>query len=224
MSLLYRIGFALRETGQALERVGCRLQGINSFEEELPRLVSITNFGSLVPKVDSKAFVAPSAVVAGDVSVGGGSSVWYNCSIRGEVQPVSIGNGTNLQDGVVVGSLYESGSPTSVGNNVSVGHAATLSGCTIGDNCLIGMGAVLKKCQVEKGAIVAAGAVVEDGTHIPSGEVWGGNPATKIRSLKPEEAEYLKTLPAAYTREATQHMDILGALYKKLDQTAAGSS
>lgn len=217
--LLHRLGFALRESGQALERVGCRLQGINSFEEELTRLRPAANFQALAPSVDSSAYVAPTAAVVGDVSLGSKSSVWYNCVVRGDVQPVSIGSGSNLQDGVYAGSLLSSGHKTVVGDNVSVGHGATLRGCVVEDNCLIGMDSVLQEgSHVESGAIVAAGAIVEPGGRVPSGEIWGGNPARKLRDLKPQEKQYLGSLPQKYCELAAQHSTVLAHLHSQVEK------
>eukprot|EP00879_Flechtneria_rotunda_P002688 GHRR01002894.1.p1 GENE.GHRR01002894.1~~GHRR01002894.1.p1 ORF type:complete len:229 (+),score=57.00 GHRR01002894.1:179-865(+) len=219
-----RLGFALRETGQALEKIGCVFQGINSHEEEITRLHKVVNTRLKVPSAASSAWIAPSAQVSGDVTVGDNTSIWYNCTVRGDNHHVSIGQNTNLQDGVSVGSLSPSSSPTAVGSYVSVGHGAVLQGCTVGDRSLIGMNAVLQEgCKVESGAIVAAGAVLEPGSTVPSGELWAGNPAKRLRELKPEEAEYLKTLPARYQELAIEHNQILQQLRNKVAAYTGGS-
>lgn len=218
LQLLYRIGYALKESGQALERVGCRLQGVYAFEEAVsvsrPRIAH----NCRAPQLGHGTFVAPTATLAGEVIVGDKASIWYNCTVRGEVHPVSIGEGTNLQDGVVVGSLSHTSGPTVVGRHVSVGHGATLRGCQIGDLSLIGIGAVLERCKVGSGAIVAANAVVLDGTEVPSGELWGGNPATKLRDLKEAEKTYLQKLPGNYVDLARDHQEVLDMIQKRMDQ------
>lgn len=214
----YRLGFALRETGQALERVGCVFQGINSYEEEITRHRTVANAGpSKVPTVAPSAFVAPNASVVGDVSVGARASVWYGASVRGDAHSVSVGDDTNLQDGACVGTLSPEGHPTRVGRGVSVGHGAILRGCTVGDRALIGMNAVVQDgATVEPGAMVAAGAVVPAGATVPSGELWGGNPARKLRDMKPEEARYVQALPDKYVDLAAQHASVARYLRERM--------
>lgn len=217
-ALKYRLGFALRETGQALERVGCVLQGINSYAEEITQLNPILHSKLKLPKVASTAWVAPSAQVAGDVKIGDNSSVWYNCYVRGDSQPVQIGHNTNLQDGAYVGSLKPGSGSTTVGSFVSVGHGAVLQSCSVADQVLIGMNAVLQEgVKVESGAMVAAGAVVSPGTTIPSGELWAGNPAKKLRELKSEEKAYLEALPTRYQQLAGQHKEVLKLLHARIE-------
>eukprot|EP00882_Tetradesmus_deserticola_P001619 GHRQ01001745.1.p1 GENE.GHRQ01001745.1~~GHRQ01001745.1.p1 ORF type:complete len:228 (+),score=72.96 GHRQ01001745.1:123-806(+) len=214
-----RLGFALRESGQALERLGCVWQGINSHAEEITRWHPTENAGYKVPQVASSSWIAPSAQVSGDVQVGNNCSIWYNCTVRGDNHHVEIGHNTNLQDGVSVGSLSPSSSSTKVGSGVSVGHGAVLQGCTVEDNVLIGMNAVLRDgVKVASGAIVAAGAVLEPGAAVASGELWAGNPARKLRQLKQEEQDYLKSLPARYQDLAGQHKKILQHLNHKIEK------
>eukprot|EP00775_Hariotina_reticulata_P007155 gene7155-7370_t len=214
-----RLGFALRESGQALERLGCVFQGINSFEEEITRLPPVVNAGLKVPTVASTSWIAPSAQVSGDVRIGDNCSIWYEAAVRGENHHVSIGEYTNLQDGVSVGSLSLSSSETTVGSFVSVGHGAVLQGCTVADKVLIGMNAVLQDgVKVESGAMIAAGAVIEKGTTVPSGELWAGNPARKLRDLKPEEQQYLSSLPERYKELAGQHKQVLQLMHLKMEQ------
>ena len=119
-------------------------------------------------------FFAENTVIVGEVSVGDECSFWYNSVVRGDVHFIKIGNRVNVQDGVVIHATYEK-SPTTIGNNVSIGHNAIVHGCTIKDDVLIGMGSiVMDDCIVESNSIIAAGAVVLKGTHIPSGTVlWG---------------------------------------------------
>lgn len=223
-ALRYRLGFALRETGQAVERLGATLQGINSFQEHVPQLKPVLNAGAKLPQVARTTWIAPTAQVVGQVTVGDNCSIWYNCTVRGDAQPVSIGHNTNLQDGVSVGSLRSEGSGTQVGSWVSVGHNAVLQGCTVQDRVLIGMNAVLQDgATVESGAMVAAGAVVAPGAVVPGGELWGGNPARRLRALKPEEADYLADLPRRYQELAAEHKGALALARAKMDRLAAGA-
>lgn len=116
-------------------------------------------------------------------------SIWYNAVLRGDVHYIKLGDKVNIQDNAMVHCTYEK-YPSTIGNNVSVGHNAIVHGCTIKDNVLIGMGAiVMDDCVIESNAIVAAGAVVTQGTHIEAGELWAGVPAKKIKDVSQELIE-----------------------------------
>lgn len=113
-------------------------------------------------------------------------SIWFNAVLRGDVHFIKLGDKVNVQDGAIVHCTYQK-SPTTVGNNVSIGHNAIVHGCTIHDNVLIGMGSiVMDDCIVESNSIIAAGAVVTKGTRVPSGTVFAGMPAKKIKNISPE--------------------------------------
>nr|AAF79435.1 F18O14.34 [Arabidopsis thaliana] len=229
----YSVGFWIRETGQALDRLGCRLQGKNYFREQRKilrnsifhsdfefvkseefRLVSrhrtLMNVFDKAPIVDKEAFVAPSASVIGDVHIGRGSSIWYGCVLRGDVNTVSVGSGTNIQDNSLVhvakSNLSGKVHPTIIGDNVTIGHSAVLHGCTVEDETFIGMGAtLLDGVVVEKHGMVAAGALVRQNTRIPSGEVWGGNPARFLRKLTDEEIAFISQSATNYSNLAQAH-------------------
>ncbi|CAL8460604.1 g133 [Coccomyxa elongata] len=208
--LLHRLGFIIRETGQALDRLGCRLQGNNAFLEDVYKHRTIMSLGSKTANIGEGAFVAPSAAVIGDVTLGKRSSVWYGTVLRGDEGAISIGNNSNLQDNVSVRTskafLGGHNGATTIGNNVTVGHSVLLDCVTIQDEALIGMGAtLLEGVKVEKGAQVAAGAVVAPGTVIPSGELWGGNPAKLLRPLKPEEAAFISKSAQTYAELGAEH-------------------
>ena len=116
-------------------------------------------------------------------------SIWYNAVVRGDVHYIKIGSRVNIQDGAVIHCTYQK-SPTTIGNNVSIGHNAIVHGCIINDNVLIGMGAiVMDDCIVESGSIVAAGAVVTQGTHIKEGSLYAGVPAKFIKEVSQELRE-----------------------------------
>lgn len=145
------------------------------------------------PQFGENCFLAETAVVIGDVVMGRDCSIWYNAVLRGDVNFIKLGDKVNIQDNAMVHCTYQK-FPTTIGNNVSVGHNAIVHGCTIYDNVLIGMGAiVMDDCVVESYSIVAAGAVVTQGTHIKEGELWAGIPAKKIgmvsQDLKEGEIE-----------------------------------
>ncbi|CAL9215566.1 unnamed protein product [Arabidopsis halleri] len=206
----YSVGFWIRETGQALDRLGCRLQGKNYFREQLSRHRTLMNVFDKAPVVDKEAFVAPSASVIGDVQIGRGSSIWYGCVLRGDVNTVSVGSGTNIQDNSLVhvakSNLSGKVHPTIIGDNVTIGHSAVLHGCTVEDETFIGMGAtLLDGAVVEKHGMVAAGALVRQNTRIPSGEVWGGNPARFLRKLTDEEIAFISQSATNYSNLAQAH-------------------
>ncbi|MCL5245765.1 gamma carbonic anhydrase family protein [Cellulophaga sp. 20_2_10] len=135
------------------------------------------------PQIGEDCFIAENATIVGDVVMGSQCSVWYNAVLRGDVHYIKMGNKVNVQDGAVIHCTYKK-SPTTIGNNVSIGHNAIVHGCTIKDNVLIGMGSiVMDDCVVESNSIIAAGAVVTKGTHIPSGTVFAGMPAKKIKDI-----------------------------------------
>ncbi|MDO4225724.1 MAG: gamma carbonic anhydrase family protein [Bergeyella zoohelcum] len=138
------------------------------------------------PKIGNDTFLAETATIIGDVEMGEQCSVWYNAVVRGDVHYIKIGNKVNIQDNVMLHCTYQK-HPLVIGDNVSIGHNAIVHGCTLQDNVLIGMGAiVMDDCLVESNSIVGAGSVVTKGTHIRSGEVWGGIPAKKIKDISEE--------------------------------------
>jgi carbonic anhydrase/acetyltransferase-like protein (isoleucine patch superfamily) len=113
-------------------------------------------------------------------------SIWFNAVIRGDVHFIRMGSKVNVQDGAVVHCTYQK-SPTTIGNNVSIGHNAVVHGCTIHDNVLVGMGAiVMDDCVVESNSIIAAGAVVTEGTRVEAGTIYAGVPAKKIKDISQE--------------------------------------
>lgn len=138
------------------------------------------------PIIGEDCFIAENATIVGEVVMGNQCSVWFNAVLRGDVHFIKMGNKVNVQDGAVIHCTYKK-SPTTIGDNVSIGHNAIVHGCTIKDNVLVGMGSIIMDdCIVESNSIIAAGAVVTKGTHIPSGTVFAGMPAKKIKDISPE--------------------------------------
>lgn len=168
----------------------------------------IVPFAGSTPSVADTAWVAPNATLAGRVTLADRASVFYGAVLRADMDSISIGVESNLQDNVTV--HCDAGLPTTVGSGVSVGHGAILHGCTVEDNCLIGMGAtILNRAVIGTGSLVAAGAVVLEGTIIPPGSLVAGVPAKVRRALDESEiasirvnAEHYLTMSAAH-REAT---------------------
>ncbi|MDB4252090.1 gamma carbonic anhydrase family protein [Flavobacteriaceae bacterium] len=138
------------------------------------------------PQISKDCFIAENATIVGEVFIGKQCSVWFNAVIRGDVHYIKIGNKVNIQDGAVIHATFQK-SPTTIGNNVSIGHNAIVHGCTIHDNVLIGMGSiVMDDCVIESNSIIAAGAVVTKNTHVESGTIYAGVPAKKIKNISNE--------------------------------------
>ncbi|MBM9518627.1 gamma carbonic anhydrase family protein [Desulforhopalus vacuolatus] len=139
-----------------------------------------------LPKYGENCFFAETATLVGDVEMGDDCSLWYGAVLRGDVHYIKLGNKVNVQDNATIHGTYQK-APTNIGNNVSIGHNAVVHGCTIHDNVLIGMGAIiLDGCVIEPYSIVAAGAVLTKNTVVPSGTVYAGTPAKKIKDIGPD--------------------------------------
>ena len=138
------------------------------------------------PDIPDDCYIAENATIVGDVTMGSQCSVWFNAVIRGDVHYIKMGNKVNVQDGAVIHATYQK-SPTTIGNNVSIGHNAIVHGCTIHDNVLIGMGSiVMDDCVVESNSIIAAGAVVTQNTRVEAGSIYAGVPAKKVKDISKE--------------------------------------
>lgn len=145
------------------------------------------------PKVGEGTFLAETAVLLGDVTIGRDCSIWYGAVLRGDVNSITIGDRTNIQDGAVLHTIYDGAkhpSQVKIGDDVSVGHNAIIHGGVIEDGCLIGMGAtILDNAVVESGCIVAANALVLSGSRLEAGGVYAGVPAKRVKEVTPEQKE-----------------------------------
>jgi carbonic anhydrase/acetyltransferase-like protein (isoleucine patch superfamily) len=152
----------------------------------------------IFPKMGENCFIAENSTIVGDVTMGNHCSVWFNAVIRGDVNYITIGDNTNIQDGAVIHCTYLKAA-TIIGKNVSIGHNALVHGCTLQDHVLIGMGAiVMDHAIVEEFCIIAAGAIVLENTVCESGFLYAGIPARKIKPLTDEQIALLKKLPENY--------------------------
>lgn len=139
------------------------------------------------PQFGKNVYLAESATVIGDVIMGDDCSVWFQAVVRGDVNAIRIGNKVNIQDGAVIHCTYER-APTTIGNQVSIGHRAIVHGCTLKDNVLVGMGAiVMDHAVVEENVLIAAGAVVLENSKLESGYIYAGVPAKKVKLLSTEK-------------------------------------
>ncbi len=162
------------------------------------------------PVVDPSAWVAPTAAVIGDVTIGPRSNIWYHCVLRGDTNFIRIGAGTNIQDGTII-HVNAGRQATSIGDDVTVGHAAIIHACTLMNRAFVGMGAtVLDDAVIEEGGVLAAGSVLPPGKRIAALELWIGNPAKLVRLLTVEQrAGFDKTAPH-YVELSGRHRASLG--------------
>lgn len=139
------------------------------------------------PSIPPSAWIAPSADVMGEVILGEHVSIWFGAVVRGDVNSITIGDYTNVQDGTVI-HVTQGGHCTVIGKRVTIGHKALLHACTVGDDCLIGMGAILLDgVEIGAGSVVAAGALVTPGKKFPPGSMIMGAPAKAVRQVQPAE-------------------------------------
>lgn len=156
------------------------------------------------PQIDPSAYVARDAVVIGDVRIGAGASVWHGCVLRGDINTIEVGEGSNVQDGTIVHLSDDFG--VRIGKFVTIGHAAVVHACTIEDGCLIGMQAtVLDGAVVGAESIVGANALVTQNTVIPPGSLVLGSPAKVVRTLSPEERRRGRDLAEKYVVVSAAH-------------------
>ncbi|MFD2932419.1 gamma carbonic anhydrase family protein [Spirosoma flavum] len=141
------------------------------------------------PHFGDNCWFADNATIVGEVTMGRDCTVWFNAVVRGDVNSITIGDRTNIQDGAVIHCTYQK-HKTTIGNNVSIAHNAVVHGCTLEDNVLVGMGAiVMDGVVVGSGSIIAAGAIVTQHTIVPPGSIYAGNPARFLKAVSPEQAE-----------------------------------
>ena len=173
--------------------------------------MAIYQLDDWVPQVDPSAWVAESAQVMGDVRLAAHTSVWFGAVLRGDSGPLTIGRGSNIQDGCVVHA--DDGAPVTVGQNVTVGHLVMLHGCTVDDLALIGIGAVvLNGAKIGQNCLVGAGSLVTEGKAFPDGSMIMGTPAKAVKTLTPEQMAGLARSAASYVENAKRHSNNLTRL------------
>lgn len=159
------------------------------------------------PKISSTAYIAPNAVIIGDVEIGDYSSVWFSCVIRGDVHYIKIGNYTNIQDLTMIHAEKDK-YPTIIGNYVSIGHRAIIHGCVINDYVLVGMGAIiLNNAFIDSYTIVGAGSVVREDFKGEKYVLLAGVPAVIKRKLTDEEIKLIEDIPQRYVRYSREYID-----------------
>ncbi len=177
--------------------------------------VDLIAYKGKVPQIDPSAWIAPGCRIIGDVEIGPRASIWYNCVLRGDVNRVVVGAGSNIQDGSVIhcdsGGLQSEGHPTLIGEDVLIGHLAVVHGCTLGRGSVVGMGSItMDGAVVEGGGMVAAGAMLTPYKRIGPNELWGGRPARLMRMLSASELASNAQSVEHYQQLAEAHRSALG--------------
>lgn len=154
-------------------------------------MTNIISFRGKSPKFSKDVFIAPTAQIIGDIEIGSGSSIWYGCVLRGDLNEIRIGENTNIQDGTIV-HVDSQNFGTYIGSRVTIGHMALIHACTIEDDAMIGMqSTIMDGAVVESGALVAACSLVPPGKRVPAGQVWAGSPAIYKRDVRPSDQKML---------------------------------
>ena len=170
--------------------------------------------GGHSPRVHETAFVAPGAVLIGQVEIGPQASVWYGCVLRADTNAIKVGARSNVQDGTIVhvDAPDHGGLPVVIGEDVLIGHRCMLHGATVESGGFVGMGStMLDGSVVEDGGFLAAAAFLAPGKRVPRGEMWGGTPARKMRDLRDGEALAARIGAAHYVEEAAAHAEAIRA-------------
>jgi carbonic anhydrase/acetyltransferase-like protein (isoleucine patch superfamily) len=177
--------------------------------------VTVRSFKGKQPIVGERVYIDENATVIGEVTLGDDVSIWPSVVIRGDVESIKIGDGTNVQDGSVLhvthyGKFTNKGYPLTIGKGVTIGHRAVAHACTIGDYCLIGIGAIIMDDAVlEDYVMLGAGALVPPGKRLESGHLYVGSPAQKKRPLTDSEREFLEYSAAHYIQLKNEHLQEL---------------
>ena len=180
-----------------------------------------------MPQIHETAFIAPGCVIVGDVTIGAGSSVWYNCVLRADVSRIVIGERSNIQDGSVVHCDPErpgdpEGSPCLIGDDVLVGHMAMIHGCRIEDRGFVGLGAIaMNKAVIGSDAMLAAGAMLTEGKVMEPRTLWGGRPARFMRELDDMAIMGMRMGVAHYAENAKHHAAAVAAVLQTPDSDGA---
>ncbi len=174
--------------------------------------MSIRNFNNETPKLGENVYIDDSAIVIGAVTLGDNVSIWPTAVVRGDVEKITVGADTNVQDGAVLhvshqGQFSERGHPLKIGQGVTIGHRAVIHGCTVGDYCVIGIGAiVMDDAVLEDYVMLGAGALVPPNKKLESGYLYVGSPAKQSRALSEDEKEFLRYSAAHYVHLKNQYM------------------
>lgn len=167
----------------------------------------IIEYQGIRPLIDKTVYLADGVIIAGDVTIGANSNIWFNTVIRGDVEKVTIGQNTNVQDGSVIHTSRFDG-PTHIGSNITIGHMALIHACTIHDNAFVGMhSTIMDKAIVEEFGFLGAGSLLPPGKVIKKNELWVGMPARFVRLVTAQEKEFMKGNIKNYLELAEEYKD-----------------
>ena len=167
----------------------------------------IYNFNNISPKIDKDSWFAPNAVLIGNVTLKKEANIWFNATLRGDVEPITIGEGSNIQDGSVIHT--DPGCPAIIGKNVTVGHLVMLHGCEIEDDCLIGIGStILNKAKIGKNSIIGANTLITENKNIPERSLVIGSPGKVIRQVTDKEIKHIKENADHYVKNFKKYKNI----------------
>ena len=190
---------------EAEEQDSCEVRVSDSTNTGKKRKLYIESYGCQMNFSDSEivtSILAETATIIGEVTCGNYCTFWFNSVVRGDVNSITIGDYTNIQDGAVIHGTYQT-AKTVIGSRVSIGHNAIVHGCTLEDEVLVGMGAlIMDNARVGTGSIIAAGAIVLAGTIVPPGTVFGGNPARKLKDADDNNKDMIKRIAKNYPEYA----------------------
>jgi carbonic anhydrase/acetyltransferase-like protein (isoleucine patch superfamily) len=173
------------------------------------RKTLVHSFEGKTPDFSRAAFIAWNAEVNGNILLKENSSIWYNATLRGDIEAIILGKNSNVQDNAVLHT--EKGAPCIIGDNVTIGHSAIVHGAEVGDHCLIGMGAILlNRCKIGNESIVGAGALVTEGKEFPPRSLIIGSPAKAVREVRQEELEQIQANAKRYINRAQAHRSEIG--------------
>ncbi len=166
-------------------------------------------YQGISPTIDPAAYITETAVILGDVTVGPNTSIWHHVLIRGDVNTIRIGSGTNIQDGTVVHVSRTPTGQTTIGDNITIGHQALIHACELQDDCFVGMRAcVMDGAIVESFAMVAAGSLVTPNKIVRRGELWMGSPARCVRQLTEADVKHMQENAVEYRMVAANYQKI----------------
>lgn len=223
------IGRGFRETGQAIERMGCRAQDNWLFNERISRHRAVMNLFDQRPKLGAAVFIAPNAAVIGSVDIKDNASIWYGAVVRGDQSNIYIGGYASIGDRTVIQSaaINPTGfsARTHIGDFVTIGQGCILRACTVDDKSVIGDGCIIQEgALVDRAAMLEPGSLLPTGARVPSGEVYGGSPAQFVRKLSKEEiaefGETAESIAALAAKHADEYLPY-GTLYQLREEMAS---
>ena len=175
----------------------------------------IYDFNNISPKLDKDSWFAPNSVLIGNVTLKKDANIWFNATLRGDVEPITVGEGSNIQDGSVIHT--DPGCPATIGKNVTVGHLVMLHGCIIDDDCLIGIGStILNKAKIGKHSIIGANTLITENKIIPDNSLVVGSPGRVLRKITDEEIKSIIENGQHYVQNSKKYKKYFYLIFFKI--------